>query len=66
MSRVIRPGTAEYVEIDDRIRSCIVTGVTDQDTIEVRLGGASSSTSTTYSAARQPSTATRATLFVAS
>ena len=64
MSRVIRPGTAEYVEIDDRIRSCIVTGVTDQDTIEVRLGGVSASA--TYSAARQPSTATRATLFVAS
>jgi hypothetical protein len=61
MSRVIRPGTAEYVEIDDRIRHCIVTGVTDQDTIEVRLGGATESAS--YSATRQASTKTRGTLF---
>lgn len=62
MSRVLRPGTAEYVEINGRIRHCIVTGVDDPDNITVRLGGATESAS--FAADRQASTATRGTLFV--
>lgn len=62
MSRTLRPGTAEYVEIDGRIRHCIVTGVDDQDNITVRLGGATESAS--FAADRQVSTTTRGTLFV--
>ena len=62
MSRVLRPGTAEYVQIGDRIRHCIVTGVDDQDNITVRLGGATESAS--FAADRTVSTTTRGTLFV--
>ena len=62
MARVIRPGTAEYVQVGDRIRHCIVTGVDDQDNITVRLGGATESAS--FAADRESSTKTRGTLFV--
>jgi hypothetical protein len=63
MAKVLRPGTSEYVLIDSRIRSTIVTDVADQDSITVRLGG--NSASADFSATREPSTTTRGTLFVA-
>ena len=61
----IRPGTALMVEIDGRIRHAIVTAVTDQDNIEIRLGGTGNPLSTTGLAAdREASTPTRGFLFV--
>jgi len=61
----IRPGTALMVEIDGRIRHAIVTAVTDQDNIEVRLGGTGNPLSTTgLNADRETSTTTRGFLFV--
>lgn len=41
----MRPGTATYTLINGRLRHTIVTAVTDQDNIDVRLGGASASAS---------------------
>lgn len=63
MPKILRPGTAEYVLKDGRIRHCIVEEVTDQDNITVRLGG--NSEGVEFSATRQPSTDTRGTLFEA-
>jgi hypothetical protein len=62
MAKVIRPGTTEYVLIDTRIRNAIVTEVANQDSITVRLGGASRDE--TFTASRAESTKTRGTLFV--
>jgi hypothetical protein len=45
MPKIIRPGTATYTLIDGRLRHTIVTDVTDQDNIDVRLGGASENAS---------------------
>jgi len=63
MAKILRPGTAEYVLKDGRIRHCIVEAVTDQDNITVRLGG--NSEGVEFAASRQPSTDTRGTLFEA-
>jgi len=63
MAKILRPGTAEYVLKDGRIRHCIVEAVTDQDNITVRLGG--NSEGVEFAASRQPSTETRGTLFEA-
>lgn len=62
MAKVLRPGTAEYVLADGRVRHTIVTEVQDQDSITVRLGGPSGDE--TFTASREPSTKTRGTLFV--
>lgn len=63
MAKIIRPGTAIKAEYDGRIRHVIVEGVTDQDTVTVRLGG--NSASTEFTAVREASTTTRGSLFVA-
>lgn len=63
MAKVIRPGTAEPVLFEGRIRHCIVETVTDQDTIGVRLGG--NNNGEEFTATRQPSTDTRGELFEA-
>lgn len=63
MAKTLRPGTAEYVLKDGRIRHCIVEEVADQDNITVRLGG--NSEGVEFAASRQPSTDTRGTLFQA-
>jgi hypothetical protein len=61
----IRPGTAIMAKIEDRIRHVIVTAVTDQDNITVRLGGTGNPLSTqNIDADRVVSTTTRGTLFV--
>lgn len=60
----IRPGTALLAKIGGRIRHAIVTAVTDQDNIEVRVGGTGNPLSSTgVAVTRQPSTPTRGTLF---
>ena len=60
----IRPGTALMALIGGRIRHAIVTEVTDQDNIEVRVGGTGNPLSSTdVPVTRQASTETRGTLF---
>lgn len=60
----IRPGTALMAKIGERIRHVIVTAVTDQDNIEVRLGGTGNPLSSTdVAVSRQDSTTTRGFLF---
>ena len=62
----IRPGTFLQVLLDGRIRHAVVTDVTDQNNVEVRVGGVGNDTSTVGQAvARQESTTTRGSLFVA-
>jgi hypothetical protein len=52
-------------EIGGRIRHTIVTAVTDQDTVEVRVGGVGNPLSAQdVTVERQPSTETRGSLFV--
>lgn len=61
----IRPGTAILAKIGERIRHAIVTAVTDQDNLEVRVGGTGNPLSSTgVSVTREPSTPTRGSLFV--
>jgi hypothetical protein len=61
----IRPGTELMAEIGGRIRHTIVTAVTDQDTVEVRVGGVGNPLSAQdVTVERQPSTETRGSLFV--
>jgi sRNA-binding protein len=60
----IRPGTAIKAKIGDRIRHAIVTEVTDQDNVEVRIGGAGNPLSALdLAVSRQASTETRGSLF---
>lgn len=55
--KTLQPGTDVRVLRNNRIRHAIVLTVTDQNTITARIGR------TSVSAARQPSTTTRGTLF---
>ncbi len=60
----IRPGTSIKVIAGDRVRHAIVTDVTDQDNVEVRIGGAGNETSTIgLDVERVESTKTRGTIF---
>lgn len=61
MARKIRVGTTEPVLVDGRIRHCVVEGVTDQDTITVRLG--LNDDPSEFTAVRSSSTVTRGFLF---
>jgi hypothetical protein len=68
MARKIRVGTTEPVLVDGRIRHCVVEGVTDQDTITVRLGSNDKvidGESSEFGATRAASTTTRGFLFQA-
>jgi hypothetical protein len=61
----IRPGTAIKAKVGDRIRHAIVTDVTDQDNVEVRVGGAGNPLSARgVAVTREASTSTRGSLFV--
>jgi len=61
----IRPGTAIKAKVGDRIRHAIVTEVTDQDNVEVRVGGAGNPLSARgVAVTREASTVTRGSLFV--
>lgn len=61
----IRPGTEIMAKINDRIRHAIVTDVTDQDNVEVRVGGLGNPLSARGVAVqREASTTTRGSLFV--
>jgi len=60
----IRPGTALMALIGGRIRHAIVTAVTDQDNVEVRVGGTGNPLSSLdVPVSRQDSTDTRGFLF---
>ena len=60
----IRPGTALMALIGGRIRHAIVTAVTDQDNIEVRIGGTGNPLSSLdVAVSRETSTDTRGFLF---
>jgi hypothetical protein len=60
----IRPGTSIKVQAGDRIRHAIVTEVTDQDSVAVRIGGAGNPTSTIgLDVERVEATKTRGTIF---
>ena len=61
----IRPGTAIQAKVGGRIRHAIVTDVTDQDNVTVRIGGLGNPfSSRDVVVQREPSTLTRGTLFV--
>lgn len=60
----IRPGTSLMAKIGGRIRHAIVTAVSDQDNVTVRVGGVGNPLSSTgVTVVRQPSTTTRGFLF---
>jgi hypothetical protein len=60
----IRAGSSLPVLTGDRIRHAIVTEVTDQDNVAVRIGGAGNETSTIgLDVERVSSTKTRGTIF---
>lgn len=58
MPKIIRPGTDTYTLINGRLRHTIVTSVTDQDNIDVRLGGVTEAA--TFAADRATVSGTRA------
>lgn len=60
----IRPGTAIKAKVGDRVRHAIVTGVTSQDEVEVRVGGVGNPLSASeVTVQREASTTTRGSLF---
>ncbi len=64
MAKTIRPGTYVKAVTDaGRVRHVRVLAVTDQNTVNVRLGSAANATSSVFDADRVSATKTRGTIF---